>query len=91
MDTIRRLINNGLLNEAQDESDKRAKLIVLTPLGREVLEMAARKISDKNSMFFAAVNEINGKRFCLFWKKSMNSTTVSIINTISRTSPSCRT
>jgi DNA-binding MarR family transcriptional regulator len=62
MDTIRRLINNGLLNEAQDESDKRAKLLVLTPLGREVLEMAARKISDENSMFFAALNENKWKK-----------------------------
>lgn len=62
MDTIRRLINNDLLSETQDESDKRAKLLVLTQQGREVLEMAVRKINVENMMFFAAVSENKWKK-----------------------------
>ncbi len=57
MDTIRRLVNNGLLNETQDESDKRAKLLVLTEKGRAVLEQATRRMNDENMMFFAAVSD----------------------------------
>ncbi len=62
MDTIRRLINNGLLNETQDESDKRAKLLVLTDKGKEVLEQAGRRINDENTMFFTAVNDNKWKK-----------------------------
>jgi len=62
MDTIRRLINNGLLHETQDESDKRAKLLVLTDKGKKVMEQAGKRISDENTMFFTAVNDNKWKK-----------------------------
>ncbi|MFO7445146.1 MAG: MarR family winged helix-turn-helix transcriptional regulator [Ignavibacteriaceae bacterium] len=46
MDTIRRLINNGLLEEKQDDSDRRAKLLVITDYGKETAAKAEKKIND---------------------------------------------
>jgi MarR family transcriptional regulator, lower aerobic nicotinate degradation pathway regulator len=64
MDTIRRLSNNGLLNEVPDETDKRAKLLVLTKKGREILVQANKRMSDENKMFLTAINDNK-------WKKAM--------------------
>ncbi|MGC9355036.1 MAG: MarR family winged helix-turn-helix transcriptional regulator [Mariniphaga sp.] len=64
MDTIRRLSNNGLLDEIQDESDKRAKLLVLTKKGRDILVQANKRMSDENKMFLTAINDNK-------WKKAM--------------------
>jgi MarR family transcriptional regulator, lower aerobic nicotinate degradation pathway regulator len=64
MDTIRRLSNNGLLNEVPDETDKRAKLLVLTKKGREILVQANKRMSDENKMFLTAINDKK-------WKKAM--------------------
>ncbi|WP_372949186.1 MarR family winged helix-turn-helix transcriptional regulator [Mariniphaga sp.] len=64
MDTIRRLTNNGLLDEVPDESDKRAKLLVLTKKGHEILALANKRMSDENKMFLTAINDNK-------WKKAM--------------------
>lgn len=64
MDTIRRLSNNGLLDEVPDESDKRAKLLILTKKGHEILAQANKRMSDENKMFLTAINDNK-------WKKAM--------------------
>lgn len=62
MDTIRRLINNGLLDEVQDESDKRAKLLALTPKGEVILAQSTKSILEENTMFFAAISDNKWKK-----------------------------
>lgn len=62
MDTIRRLKNNGLLDEKQDESDKRAKLLLLTEQGKQVLNQSIKRIADENTLFFAAISENKWKK-----------------------------
>ncbi|HCR91591.1 MAG TPA: hypothetical protein DIW50_14280 [Prolixibacteraceae bacterium] len=62
MDTIRRLINNGLLSEVQDESDKRAKLLALTPKGEDILSQSNKNMNDENTMFFAAISDNKWKK-----------------------------
>lgn len=64
MDTIRRLINNGLLNEIPDESDKRAKLLELTDKGQQILLQANKRMAEENKMFFSAINDNK-------WKKAL--------------------
>lgn len=65
MDTIRRLTNNGLLNEIPDESDKRARLLVLTQKGEEILATANRRMNEENRMFLTAINDNK-------WKKALS-------------------
>ena len=62
MDTIRRLINNGLLEEKQDDADKRAKLLVLTDHGKNILRQAEKRISDERNMFLACISENKWKK-----------------------------
>lgn len=57
MDTIRRLINNGLLYEINDESDKRIKLLMMSDLGKTILEQARVRINDESTMFFTAISD----------------------------------
>jgi len=64
MDTIRRLTNNGLLNEIADENDKRARLLALTKKGEEILSLAIRRMNAENKMFLAAINDNK-------WKKAL--------------------
>ncbi len=64
MDTIKRLINNGLLEETPDETDKRAKLLMITNEGIKVLGLAARKVSDEIHMFLACISTNK-------WKKTL--------------------
>ncbi len=64
MDTINRLIKNGILYESQDANDKRAKLLALTEKGILVLKQAEKRINEENDMFFAAINENK-------WKKAL--------------------
>ncbi|MDD4143805.1 MAG: MarR family transcriptional regulator, partial [Prolixibacteraceae bacterium] len=64
MDTIRRLTNNGLLNEIHDENDKRARLLALTKKGEEILSLAIKRMNDENRMFLAAINDNK-------WKKAL--------------------
>lgn len=65
MDTIKRLVNNGLLEEMPDETDKRAKLLVITNEGKHVLELSGRKISDEIQMFLACISTNK-------WKKTLS-------------------
>lgn len=62
MDTIRRLINNGLLSEVQNETDKRAKLLALTEEGKTFLQIAAKRMKEENSLFLAAINDNKWKK-----------------------------
>jgi len=65
MDTIKRLVNNGLLKEMPDETDKRAKLLVITSEGEQVLELSGKKISDEIHMFLACISMNK-------WKKTLS-------------------
>jgi DNA-binding MarR family transcriptional regulator len=65
MDTIKRLVNNRLLEEMLDETDKRAKLLVITNEGKKVLELSGRKISDEIQMFLACISTNK-------WKKTLS-------------------
>ncbi|BBE20161.1 transcriptional regulator, MarR family [Aquipluma nitroreducens] len=62
MDTIRRLINNGLLFEIQDENDKRIKLLIMSDLGKAVYEQAKKRINDESTMFFTAISDNKWKK-----------------------------
>lgn len=64
MDTIKRLVNGGLLEEMPDETDKRAKLLVLTDTGRYVLEHAGRRLAEEIQMFLACISMNK-------WKKTL--------------------
>jgi DNA-binding MarR family transcriptional regulator len=64
MDTIKRLVNFGLLEETQDETDKRAKLLAITTEGKRVLEQSSRKINDEIQMFLACISMNK-------WKKTL--------------------
>jgi len=65
MDTIKRLVNNGLLKEMPDETDKRAKLLAITREGEQVLELSGKKISDEIHMFLACISMNK-------WKKTLS-------------------
>lgn len=65
MDTIKRLVNSGLLEEMPDEKDKRAKLLAITNKGKQVLELANRKMSDEIHMFLACISMNK-------WKKTLS-------------------
>ncbi|MBN1338145.1 MAG: MarR family transcriptional regulator [Bacteroidales bacterium] len=62
MDTIRRLSNNGLLAEIQDEEDKRVKLLVLTEKGQHILAQANHRMSEENKMFLMAISDNKWKK-----------------------------
>lgn len=64
MDTIRRLINSKLLHEIQDESDKRIKLLVMSDLGKEVLDRSLKKMEEEGNMFLTAISDNK-------WKKTL--------------------
>ena len=64
MDTIRRLVNNGLMEENPDENDKRVKLLRITKKGKRVLAEADKKIADERNMFLACINPNK-------WKKTL--------------------
>jgi len=65
MDTIRRLINNKLIEELTDEADKRAKLLKLTNKGKQVLKKCDIKMNEERSMFLACISPNK-------WKKTLS-------------------
>lgn len=65
MDIIKRLIANGLLSESPDETDKRAKILSVTPAGLSVLEQSERKLAEETKVFLACINTNK-------WKKSLS-------------------
>ena len=64
MDTIKRLINNGLLTEIQDDTDRRIRLLKVTDEGKAVYEKSRIRIREESNMFFTAINENK-------WKKAL--------------------
>ncbi|MEZ5107022.1 MAG: MarR family transcriptional regulator [Draconibacterium sp.] len=64
MDTIRRLIKNNLLYEISDEQDRRAKLLVLTKDGAEILKKANKRIEEARNAFLACISPNK-------WKKTL--------------------
>jgi len=70
MDTIRRLVKNKLLLELPDEQDKRAKLLILTTEGEDILMKANKRIEEARNMFLACISPNK-------WKK-----TLSVLNEI---------
>lgn len=66
MDTIKRLVNHGLLEETSDEADKRAKLVVITEKGQEVLLQAQKKMTDEIQMFLESIHANKWKKILPF-------------------------
>ncbi len=64
MDIIKRLINNGLLQEALNENDKRVKLLEITEEGKDKLLLAEKRLKDERTMFLACTSMNK-------WKKAM--------------------
>lgn len=65
MDIIKRLVNNQLLEEMPDESDKRVKLLIITKEGEQILAIAKNKIDDEIHMFLACISMNK-------WKKTLS-------------------
>lgn len=64
MDIIKRLINNGLLLETQNENDKRVKLLELSNEGKKLLSLAEKRMKEERLMFLECINMNK-------WKKTM--------------------
>lgn len=64
MDIIKRLINNGLLLETQNENDKRVKMLELTNEGNTLLTLADKRIKEERLMFLECISMNK-------WKKTM--------------------
>lgn len=62
MDIIKRLLNQGLIKESLNESDKRSKLIHITEEGKLVLDKSIRKIDAEKEMFLSCINENKWKK-----------------------------
>jgi DNA-binding MarR family transcriptional regulator len=65
MDTISRLVKNGLLAEMPDQNDKRAKLLILSKEGGEILQKANKSIDEMRIMFLACISPNK-------WKKALS-------------------
>lgn len=64
MDTIRRLVKNNFINELQDTEDKRAKILILTAEGIELLKKANRRMDEARNAFLACISPNK-------WKKTL--------------------
>lgn len=64
MDIIKRLINNGLIVETQNENDKRVKLLELTEEGKKLLFVAEKRLKEERTMFLECISMNK-------WKKTM--------------------
>jgi DNA-binding MarR family transcriptional regulator len=64
MDTIRRLIKNNLLKEQPDTQDKRAKLLMLTIEGENILKKANKQIEEARTIFVSCISPNK-------WKKTL--------------------
>lgn len=69
MDTIKRLVKNGWLEELPDDSDKRAKLLVLTNEGKHILKLSGKKLSEEIQMFLACVSMNKWKKTMTFFEE----------------------
>jgi DNA-binding MarR family transcriptional regulator len=64
MDTIRRLVKNNFINELPDAEDRRAKNLVLTKDGTELLKKANKRMEESRNAFLACISPNK-------WKKTM--------------------
>lgn len=64
MDIIKRLTNNGLLIEIQNENDKRVKLLELSEEGKKLLSVAEKRLKEERTMFLECISMNK-------WKKTM--------------------
>lgn len=65
MDIIKRLLNQRLIKESLNESDKRSKLIHTTKEGKAVLNKSMRQIDAEKEMFLACINANKWKKIVL--------------------------
>lgn len=64
MDTIRRLVKNNFIKELPDSEDRRAKNLVLTKDGKELLTIANKRMGEARNAFLACISPNK-------WKKTM--------------------
>lgn len=64
MDTIRRLVKNQFINELPDTEDRRAKNLVLTKSGSDLLKKANKRMEEARNAFLACISPNK-------WKKTM--------------------
>ncbi len=64
MDTIRRLVKNNFVQELPDTEDKRAKILILTKDGHELLKKANSRMIEANNAFLACISPNR-------WKKTL--------------------
>jgi len=64
MDTIRRLVKNNFVKELPDTEDKRAKILMLTKEGYELLQKANSRMIEANNAFLACISPNK-------WKKTL--------------------
>ncbi len=64
MDTIRRLVKNNFVKELPDPEDKRAKILILTKDGHELLKKANSRMIEANNAFLACISPNK-------WKKTL--------------------
>lgn len=62
MDIIRRLLNQGLIKESLNKSDKRSKLIHTTEEGKAVLNKSMRQMETEKEMFLACLDANKWKK-----------------------------
>lgn len=62
MDIIKRLINQGLIKESLNKSDRRSKLIHTTEEGKAVLNKSMRQMDTEKEMFLACLNANKWKK-----------------------------
>lgn len=62
MDIIKRLINQGLIKESLNKSDRRSKLIHTTEEGKAVLNNSMRQMDTEKEMFLACLNANKWKK-----------------------------
>jgi len=62
MDIIKRLINQGFLEELPNASDKRTRLLAITENGKTLLKNATKKINEEIEMFLSSIDENKWKK-----------------------------
>ncbi len=62
MDIIKRLINQGFLDEFPNTSDKRTRLLGITESGKILLKNATKKLQEEIDMFLSGIDENKWKK-----------------------------
>lgn len=71
IEVLKRLLNKGLIEEFDDEDDKRAKRIKITDKGKKVLQVVMPKMSEVFHLMTAELS-LNEKLLMLAFLKQMN-------------------